>query len=75
MKQILYGLGIGIGLLLMGFAASTYTWYGYMNAHPAIGTVSTSSGFTVFYVCIFVLGTIIAYTSFSHGLAAALADG
>lgn len=73
-RQVGYGFGVGVGLLAMGFAASTYVWYGYMNAHPAIGSVSTTPGFTVFYASIFVLGTILTYVSFTHGLAAALAD-
>ena len=64
-----YGLGGGIGLLLMGYATMTYLWYGYQKANPAIGTISTSPGFEVVTALLFLVGTVIAFTAFSKGLA------
>jgi hypothetical protein len=63
------GLGVGIGLAIMFFAADAYHWYGYMQANPAVGSVSTSPGFTAFYAVIFIAGAAIAYTFFARGLA------
>ncbi len=64
-----YGLGVGLGLLMMGFAAQSFLWQGYMRANPAVGSVSTTAGFALFYAVVFVLGTVIAYMSFAKGLA------
>lgn len=67
-----YGLGVGLGLLAMGFAAQSILWQGYMRANPEVGSISTTPGFTLFYAGIFVLGSVIAYTSFVTGLAVAV---
>lgn len=68
-----YGLGVAIGLLCMGYAAQTYLWFGYMKVNPSGGAVYISTGFRVFYAGLFVIGTIIAYTSFMRGLASTFA--
>jgi hypothetical protein len=68
------GLGVGIGLAVMFLAADTYHWYGYMRTNPAVGSVSTSPGFTVFYAVTFVIGAAVAYASFARGLASVPSD-
>ena len=62
------GLGVGIGLAVVFLAADTYHWYEYMRANPAVGSVSTSPGFTAFYAVTFVIGATVAYASFARGL-------
>lgn len=63
-----YALAGGIGLLMMGFASMTYFWYGYQQANPAIGSVSTTPGFEFVTAGIFLLGTVIAFLGFTSGL-------
>lgn len=72
--QVRHGFGVGVGLLLIGFAAQTYLWYGYANASPSIGPIPTSPGFHIFYAGAFVFGTIITYLSFVNGLSHVLAS-
>ena len=67
-----HALGAGIGLLMMGYATQSYFWYGYMQANPAVGSVSTSPGFRLMTAGIFLLGTLIAFSGFSKGLARVL---
>jgi len=64
-----YALSGGLGLLIMGYVTQTYLWYGYMQANPEIGGVSTSPGFILVHAIIFLLGTVIAFSGFSKGLA------
>lgn len=64
-----YAVTFAIGLLLMGYAGQTYFWHGYMLANPAVGTPSTSTGFSVVLLGMFLLGAITVYTAFMHGLA------
>ena len=68
------GLGVDIGLAVMFLASDTYHWYGYMRANPAVGSASTSPGFTVFYAVTFVIGATVAYPSLARGLASILSD-
>jgi hypothetical protein len=63
------GTGVGIGLIIMFFAAENYHWYGFMKAHPSVGEIYTTGGFTLFYFGLFGIGTIIAYTFFMRGFA------
>lgn len=67
-SMIKYGLGVGIGLLLMGWALQAFLWTGYAKANPAYQSVSTSTGFVPFWTAIFVIGTIITYVYFMEGL-------
>jgi len=67
------GLGVAVGLLLMGYAAQSYLWQGYVNANPSVGPISTTLGFDLFYAATFVVGTVVAYTFFVSGLQSALA--
>ena len=69
-----YGFGGSIGLLMMGWASQAYLWYGYQRANPAVGSVSTTPGFELELAVLFVVGSTIAFTSFSRGLEDAL-DG
>lgn len=68
------GLGVGIGLVIMFFAAEIYHWHGYMKANPSVGKVSTSAGFTPFYITLFIIGTTIGYIFFVRGFASILDD-
>jgi len=63
-----HGLIGGVALLVAGYAAMTYFWYGYQQANPAIGTVSTSPGFHLINAVLFVTGVAAAYTAFAAGL-------
>lgn len=63
-----YGFVGGIRLLLMGWAAQPYTWYGYEWANPSIGAVSTSPGVDVVTSVLFIVGTVLAFVAFSRGL-------
>lgn len=69
LRGVVNVLGGGIGLLMMGYATQTYFWYGYQRANPDIGTVSTTPGFEVVTVGIFLLGTIVAFTGFANAVA------
>ena len=40
-----------------------------MQANPEVGGVSTSPGFILVHAIIFLLGTVIAFSGFSKGLA------
>ncbi|MDL0135626.1 hypothetical protein PNP85_04150 [Halobacterium salinarum] len=64
-----YALGGGLGLLMMGYATQTYFWHSYMQANPDIGVISTSPGFILVNAIISLLGTAIAFSGFSKGLA------
>ena len=68
LRALLNALGGGIGLLFMGYAIQTYFWFGYQEANPDIGTVSTSSGFEVVTAGIFLFGTIIAFTGYANAV-------
>ncbi|MFB6104463.1 MAG: hypothetical protein ABEJ57_05175 [Halobacteriaceae archaeon] len=63
-----HGLIGGVALLVAGYATMTVFWYGYQQANPAIGTVSTSPGFLVLNAVLFVTGIAAAYTAFARGL-------
>lgn len=67
-----YGLGVGVGLLLMGYAAQAYLWYGYMRANPQIGRVYGGGGW--FWALVFVAGTVVAFTAFARGLGRVLEE-
>jgi hypothetical protein len=67
-----YGFIGATGLLVAAWAAHTYIWYGYQRANPAVGSVSTGTGFELFVAGLFVFGVTVAFTAFSQGLAHAL---
>lgn len=69
-----YGLGVGAGLLLMGYSGQTYLWYGYQKVNPAIGYPDTSVGFTLVTAGIFLLGAMLAYVAFLKGISHTLAE-
>lgn len=63
-----HGVVGALGLLVAGFAFETYHWYGYMQATPGTGSVSTSPGFRLFTAALFVVGVAVAYAAFARGL-------
>jgi hypothetical protein len=67
-----YGFGASIGLLVMGWASQAYLWYGYQRANPDIGAISTSPGHEFIIAGLFVIGCVVAFTSFFQGLEYAL---
>ena len=66
-----YGIAGAIGLLITMWAIQAYFWYGYQQANPDIGTVSTTAGFEIVVGGLFVLGVTIAFTAFARGSAVA----
>jgi len=74
LRVVAHALGGGCGLLIMGYAAQTYFWYGYQQATPTGGAVSTSPGFTLVTAALFLAGTVVAFSAFATGLAHVLAD-
>jgi len=73
-SAVTHGLGVAAGLLVAGYAAQSYLWYGYMRAAPDVGAVSTSPGFGLTTAAVFVVGVTVAYASFVRGLAVTLSD-
>lgn len=69
-----YGVGVGLGLLVAGFALETYHWYGYMQANPAVGAVSTTPTLRLSVALMFLVGVTVAFVSFASGMAAAFED-
>lgn len=69
-----YGIGVGLGLLVAGFAYETYHWYGYMQANPAVGQVSTSPVLRLSVAVMFLIGVTLAFVSFAQGMSLALDD-
>jgi hypothetical protein len=67
-RGLVYALGGGIGLLMMGWAIQTYFWFGYQRANPDVGTVSTTPGFEVVTAGIFLLGTLVAFTGYATAI-------
>lgn len=67
-----HGLGVAVGLLAMVYAFESYHWYSYMQANPAVGSVS--GGGQAFAAVLFVLGTVLAFTSFMTALQRAVGD-
>jgi|GEM_PF-1634917 len=73
-KLVGYGVGVALGLLVAGFAYETYHWYGYMQANPAVGAVSTSPLLRLSVAVMFLVGATLAFVSFARGMALALDD-
>lgn len=53
--------GFAFGLLLVGYASATYATYAYMRATPSVGAISTSTGFRLSTLVLFVVGVMVAF--------------
>jgi uncharacterized membrane protein len=70
------GLGVSVGLVVMVWAFESFHWHSYMEANPQVGAIS-GGGMWLYYP-LFMLGAVIAFTAFMHGLQRAVqgkADG
>ncbi|MFC5970567.1 hypothetical protein ACFPYI_04410 [Halomarina salina] len=65
-----YGLGVALGLFVMLYTFESYHWYGYMKANPNTGSVS--GGGWWFNGLFFIIGVVVAFTSFMSGLQQAI---
>lgn len=63
-----YALAFAIGLLLVGYAGTTYWQHAYMAANPAVGDVSTSAVGVVFHIILFLIGAMTAFTASATAL-------
>lgn len=69
-----YALAFALGLLLVGYAGTTYWQHAYMMANPAVGDVATSPGGVLFHVGLFLVGAMTAFTAAGTALYRVLRD-
>ncbi|MFB6171170.1 MAG: hypothetical protein ABEJ23_01455 [Haloarculaceae archaeon] len=69
-----HALAFALGLLAVGYAATTYWQYAYMAANPAVGRVSTSAAGALFHVALFLVGAMVAFTAAGTALYRILRD-